>query len=809
MAQRLLQSFRRLPGNFATVKKKAELSEVHGSSYKINVCADFGFPSKPTSIAYDSTLDLLALLTRDGNLSVFGKPGVVFTGAHNNEAEFIQVLFIVGEGHANELDDDADSWPPFRHAGVFDPFIDDNRVSVQVIKLVDNTVIVGGAAGQITVWQFLDHAPPLIPANVILKTELPGFHWKGHSPLKLQTGVEHGVILSTSPAQLQAVGVLMVQPPGRCTSLGLAEAPTPHRDIKTLSVYPAPCSIGVLVALGTPHGFGVVFLPPSKPPPTTATDQSISQPPAQWEPVTPVVLLAETTLPDNLDALQEAAAGEGWARRRTRELKKSLRDSFRRLKRMRSTKAATTEVQPTQISRAGIRRTVTQNNRAIGRTVNSGPLEDAETRVMSLNNTPVHTSSGFPPVSVEREICDRPLESASTAIVSCFAFGPPLFRFSTYQSNYPTNQPVGSLFVGTKAGIVKAYALFTDVSIHSSVKPSMFRLQLAKQLILQHRAPLLNLRLVDGKSYFPFSPHSLNSPLTSPVRPTVPPCLLVTTEEQVRLFSLPALRLRYKARITAKDGYRIKAGALVSFRLHSKSPSSNDKSADVDSACGDLDRSAASSTSTPSHHIPIHSDMHSSEFSYVFTNVGGQAVILSVPHLTRKDTFGLLDLTDVVAVSSVVFAEPGCSSPPSESTVSAPSLGLYQLAPGQLTLFDVVRTGQRASLLGASYRPVHRLPPLSPSATGQFVRPMTTEIHTATSNGPSAGSFSSSQRFLQPLCKNQQPSSSHNTTVHSGSYASSQVNSSLLSNTLSDSVRDCVSSPSGSSVVSDQHIIRR
>ncbi|VEL21233.1 unnamed protein product [Protopolystoma xenopodis] len=103
-------------------------------------------------------------------------------------------------------------------------------------------------------------------------------------------------------------------------------------------------------------------------------------------------LLAVSTLPDNTDALTEAAAGEGWARRRTRELKKSLRDSFRRLKRMRSTVGQTSNIGPPSVlgtttgspgrspggelarqtsamsgsiasasSRVGIRRTVTQS----------------------------------------------------------------------------------------------------------------------------------------------------------------------------------------------------------------------------------------------------------------------------------------------------------------------------------------------------------------------------------------------------------------------------------------------------------------
>ncbi|VDP79984.1 unnamed protein product [Echinostoma caproni] len=641
----------------------------------------------------------------------------------------------------------------------------------------------------VTLWQFLDYAPPIKPVTAAIKTDIPGFQWKGYAPLRIRAGLDQGVsapgqveqttsIVSSSPhslsnrrppAQFQATGVILVQPPARVTALGLAETPSSVTPSDKCSPY------GLLVALGTPHGYCAVHLPPVKPPPSPCT------PLTKWECAATQTLWIESTLPDNLDALQEAAAGEGWARRRTRELKKSLRDSFRRLKRMRSTKLSvnphatvTTEAPaPTApINRTGVRRTVTQTNRVVGRQVHTGPLEDAERR--ARGDSGQLGSAGLPPVSIEREICDRPADSASVAIVTCFTFGPPLFRFSSSANAHAINTPpgtpaancsIGSLFVGTKAGMVKAYALFADQELTS--RPSTFRLQLAKQLILQHRAPILTVRLVDSKSFQP----------------------------------LPSMCIE---RISTHPG---------------KTKKTCKWEANTDSACVDLDRSNTSAMSTPLH-TPVGDN--AAEYSFVFSNVGGQAVVLGMPGLTRRDTLGLLDAADVVAVNSVTFAEPGCSMPSNSTSVLAPALGLYQLAPVvthrvKITMFDLVRLGQRASTLGASYQPIHRIP--EPGTVPNSLKSNPTPLgnsRTALSNGSTADTSGYSSRGIMPP-----PSSSsvmsapihsqrsnaavyQNTTTGSASYTGSQLNSSILSNTLSDSVRDCFTPPSGSSFVSAQ-----
>lgn len=72
-----------------------------------------------------------------------------------------------------------------------------------------------------------------------------------------------------------------------------------------------------------------------------------------------------------------------------------------------------------------------------------------------------------------------------------------------------------------------------------------------------------------------------------------------------------------------------------------------------------------------------------------------------MPHLRRRDTIALLGGSDVLEINSVVFATAASTQP---KIIGAPSLGVYQIAPGQLAMFDVVLAGQKCSPLGSAYR---------------------------------------------------------------------------------------------------------
>ncbi|CAH8657552.1 unnamed protein product [Schistosoma margrebowiei] len=571
------------------------------------------------------------------------------------------------------------------------------------------------------------------------------------------------------PAQLQATGVIFVQPPARITSLLSSEFELTHLkefSQNQTSNIGGDGGLQILLALGTPHGFGVVFVPK----PLSNNDSNTKKP------LPPQPLLAVSTIPDNIDALQEAAAGEGWARRRTRELKKSLRDSFRRLKRVRSTKSNFQPVVPAftaNVSRAGIRRTVTQSNRAAPNQTDVAPLDEAERRSGRVPDENILLISQY---NIEREICDRVQDTANVAIVSCFAFGPPLFKSSPSNSR-PMLHSVATLFIGTKAGTVKLYSIFVDkTTLNSSVLPKL-QLYYSRELILQHRAPVLSLRLIDAKSNMPYSLSDYKHYISDSGKSHNLPVLSVVSEEQIRLFNLPNLHLKFKARITAIDGYRIKSASVVGFRIHGKTSSSLSKESTVDSACGDLERSNASGISVTSQ------TNQNCEYSFVFTNVGGQAVLLSMPQLRRMDTLHLLDSHDVVAVSSVVFSQPGSINVNTSGYVPGPALGLYQLAPGQLTLFDVVRSGQKASSLGVSYRPIYRLSLIgNPNAN----------MKTLSEKTNSTGDSRISNRSVLST------SQLHNISQTSSVLSSSVQNqsNSMSSHNLSDSIRNGLVSPS-------------
>nr|VZI33202.1 unnamed protein product [Spirometra erinaceieuropaei] len=607
-------------------------------------------------------------------------------------------------------DDENDPWPPFRRAGLFDPFMDDPRAAVKCIQLVENTLVVGGAAGQVTVWQFADERPVVRTVDVPIVQEIPGFRWKGHAPLKLRPQGP-----SRSPGMsLYPVGIALAQPPAQITSLAVCELPT-----TTTTTAPAPAGAPsepakpgvVVVGFGTPHGFGLVHWASQ---PSDLTSTAAAAIAAGNADSSPGLILAQSTIPFNSEALEEAAVGEGWARRRTRELKNSLRDSFRRLKRMRSTSSirrapsnasasssTTAPVAPVarppashMSARVGLRRSVTQSRPAVMQ-VSGDPLQEAIQRSQPHSDAAAATDLPMPSGG-EREICDRPVETASTAVVRCVAFGPALHRIRA-----PAGTPVllGSFFVSTSGGATNVYALFAD----RAHQPSQLAVRHASELILHHRAPVIALRLIDTKTYIPFSPNSIggSSPASSNSPP--PPHLVIVSEEQVRLFSLPSLHLRHKVRITAKDGFRIKAASIVTFQQTPQFDGCFDKMA------GALGDGTTTSQHQPSQPIGLVRGNLGPEFGLVFTNNGGQAVVLSIPYLRRRDAIPLLGPQDLLAVNSVAFVTNGSAS----CTALPPSLGVYQLAHGQLTLFDVVLAGQKASAHGLAYRALYRIRPIT------------------------------------------------------------------------------------------------
>ncbi|KAL5105484.1 hypothetical protein TcWFU_005690 [Taenia crassiceps] len=587
-------------------------------------------------------------------------------------------------------EEESEPWPPFRRVGLFDPFMDDVRAAIKTIHLVDNTLVVGGAAGQVSVWQLAPTKPTMAILDVPVAPEVPGFRWKGCAPLTLrESQLDQSQRLAGT--SLFPLVVALCQPPSPITCLSVCELLDFSATEKSIQPSPQPSSpIGVLVGMGTAHGFALMHV--------SATEGGFAS----------QLLLHYSTIPSNAEALEEAAVGEGWARRRTRELKNSLRDSFRRLKRMKSgrstmtaasvglmvvTSGSSNSTQQTTSgsmtspstnrlnysARVGLRKSVTRSASSTNQSIQirGDPLQEALLRTHADNEA---LTSPPLPTGCEREICDRPSATANTALVRCMAFGPPLHHrlrppaagiTGSASDAIETSQLLGSFFAATAGGAAFVFALFTN----NMRRPSHLASRQATQIQLQHRAPIVALRLIDTKTHCPLLTSSVyssqfSSPLVSSHHQPPPPHLMVISEEQVRLFALPSISLRQKTRITAKDGFRIKTGNIIAFGQFSNEPNVG---------------------------------IYGIEFNCVFINNGGQAVVLSVPYLRRRDTIALLSGADVLEINSIVFATAASTR---SKVIGAPSLGVYQRAPGQLTMFDVLLASQRSSALGTAYRMV-------------------------------------------------------------------------------------------------------
>lgn len=127
------------------------------------------------------------------------------------------------EMHDNQEQLD-DGEPPFRKAGLFDPYSDDPRLAVKRLAFCPKTgqLIVAGTAGNIVI-AALDYKPsegPLKVTTMNLVSDRDGFIWKGHDQLKVKGHLLNEKVLPNENG-LQVSGILQVLPPAAITCLAL------------------------------------------------------------------------------------------------------------------------------------------------------------------------------------------------------------------------------------------------------------------------------------------------------------------------------------------------------------------------------------------------------------------------------------------------------------------------------------------------------------------------------------------------------------------------------------------------------------
>lgn len=484
----------------------------------------------------------------DGSVKFWNCTGVVMTPIYHLKTS---ILF----GHENHEETNGestesldDSEPPFRKAGLFDPYSDDPRLAVKKLALCPKTgrIIIGGTAGQIVIANFEGASAEkssLKFSTMNLVSDRDGFVWKGHDQLNVRSCLLNEEADPVGDAGVQITGILQVLPPASITCLAL------QTDWN-------------LVSGGTAHGLVLFdfknFLP---------------------------VFHRCTLNPNDL-----TGAGEQLSRRKS--FKKSLRESFRKLRKGRSTRS-----NPTQ---------------------------------------PTTTLDARP---IERQVEARSSDDGMGSMVRCLVFA------KTYITNVHTT--AATLWSATNSSCVSVFLLHlpptNEANAEETAGPRRVSAQLAKEIQMKHRAPVVGIVVFDHTSV----PLELNGPKTPPHR------VLIASEEQFKIFSLPQLKPITKYKLTAHEGARVRRLAFASFTC--KVP--------LDFLQGSPTKSTKSEISVERENVNRGENvLETRDYFEVgllcLTNLG-DILVLSIPELKRQLNAAAVRREDINGISSLCFTNYG------------------------------------------------------------------------------------------------------------------------------------------------------
>ena len=408
---------------------------------------------------------------------------------------------------------DSDNWPPFRKVGTFDPYSDDPKLGIQKIFLCAQRelLVVAGTAGQVLVMSLNDQIKELSQI-MVHKVNIIGsspevescFMWKGHEPLAVRT-VGQSAALKLQPGyQLQSL--IQLYPPATVSALALS-------------------TDWQLVAMGTSYGFALFDYLSLKPLLIRCT-------------LDPAVAMQQQLNPNDSGTYGHQ---HGNTISRRKSLKKSLRESFRKLRRGRSQKPQAS---------AAKNNTFTNNHRQT--LINT----TSQMRVEHLEDE----DGGGQHKPIERQVESREFKPMDD-------IPPSVIRYMYFVRTFITNsqQLTNSLWVGTNTGIIYIYALqFMSQPLNKSVTLQMVRTNqainclLAKEMRLKHRAPVVNIQVIDQNMQpLPYFNESSDQPAQQ-IAMAENHKVIICSEEQFKVFQLPTLKPVCKFKLTAVEGARVR-----------------------------------------------------------------------------------------------------------------------------------------------------------------------------------------------------------------------------------------------------------
>uniref|UniRef100_A0A8C1M2Z5 LLGL scribble cell polarity complex component 1 n=1 Tax=Cyprinus carpio TaxID=7962 RepID=A0A8C1M2Z5_CYPCA len=419
-----------------------------------------------------------------------------------------------------------EEWPPFRKVGCFDPYSDDPRLGIQKISVCkySGKLVVAGTAGQVIVMVLSDEKSDhmIDVATVDLLQDREGFTWKGHDRLPPKSG---SVVFAPG---FQPVVLVQCMPPAAVTAVTL------HAEWN-------------LIAFGTSHGFGLFDYHRRNP------------------------VLARCTLHPNDSLAMEGPLS------RVKSLKKSLRQSFRRIRKSR----------------------VSGKKRAV---VYSPTSKEANAQLAE------HDAEVTP---VQRRIEPRSADDSLSGVVRCLCFADTFLRDGTHHG--PT------MWAGTNSGSVYAYAL--DVPSQEKFSEQSVEALLGKEIQLMHRAPVVSIAVLDGRGNPLPEPYEVSRDLAKAPDMQGSHSVLITSEEQFKVFMLPKVSAKTKFKLTAHEGCRVRKVALSNF-------------------------------------TSVSSEEYSENALVCLTNLG-DIHVFSVPALRPQVRYDCIRKEDISGIASCVFTKTG------------------------------------------------------------------------------------------------------------------------------------------------------
>ena len=120
---------------------------------------------------------------------------------------------------------------------------------------------------------------------------------------------------------------------------------------------------------------------------------------------------------------------------------------------------------------------------------------------------------------------------------------------------------IPTLWAGTNSGSIFVYSITIPEDKQSTDSP--IAAEIGKEIKLKHHAPVIAIYILDKNGVPLPSTSDVEAGREKAADSTGPHSLLICSEEQFKMFTLPALRPRNKEKLTAIDGSRARRVGMI------------------------------------------------------------------------------------------------------------------------------------------------------------------------------------------------------------------------------------------------------